>query len=1164
NTFNHSFDENRFSNFIRNLFNDIDESKKFEYRGSYIPDSFKEHIKQYKRVGKYTDPENNELDVLIVYLKQETSLERARTMQRNFVAWYLKNRGEKDAAVVAYHTDNPEDWRFSYVKMEYRQEITEDRKVKVREKLTPARRYSFLVGKNEPNHTAQQQLFPILKDDYNNPSLEDLEKAFSVEAVTKQFYQDYRILFQKLTTELSYISERNSKLKEEFESKSIDTTNFSKKLLGQIVFLYFLQKKGWLGVRKNEKGDFKPWGTGPKNFLRQLFEKQFTQYDNFFNDVLEPLFYEALATERTNDYYSRFNCKIPFLNGGLFEPIGDYNWQETDILFNNNLFTEVFDTFDLYNFTVREDEPLEREVAVDPEILGKVFEKLGAINDKNFDEWKKIIRSSKKSEETKFNKRYGAYYTPREIVHYMCQQSLINYLDTAVNIGEVPVVKTPALQKKIFGKPDPEQTTLKTTRYKTIISKEDIEELVRKGEFAVEHDIAKEEGTKSYKYQVPESIRKNAKVLDEKLASIKVCDPAIGSGAFPVGMMHEIVKARNVLTTYLDSRTNRSIYEFKRDCIQDSLYGVDIDPGGIDIAKLRLWLSLVVDEDEYYKIKPLPNLDYKIMQGNSLIEDFHGVSLSLDSKEEDSGELFKEESKLDKLIKNLHEKQNALFNATHHSDKERLKGEVEDAIINIFHHELKRRQTDYFRELRIIEESASRLPRVKSQKEYYAVEKAKLDKKYDFDFEAVENELREMTHGNKVRSFFPWKLYFADVFQQNGGFDIMIANPPYIFARDSKSKGLNESEKEYFYKKYKLAKYQINTYPLFIESAHLQLKQNGILTFITPNNWLTINTNRDLRKFILDQSNIIVVNFYAKVFESANVDSSIIIYEKSRAKRAMISLYEYETSFELIKDCDTEYFKKQNDFIINIESLKDSGVADLLFKIEEKSIKLGGISDVKVGLKVYQIGKGKPPQTKHVKENRVFHSTQKKGDNYLKYLDGKNVCRYYIEWSSEYLKYGKHLAEPRNNFELFSSERILVRQIPSKQPYSINACLTDEVLLNDLNSMNIINIQISPSFVLAVLNSKLTTFWFIHKFGKLQRGLFPQFKVNELKLFPIPDISKDARVPISNIANQILSIKKSKPSADTSKLEDKIDRMVYDLYDLTPDEIAIVKESSQR
>ncbi len=506
-TFNYPFDEGRFRNFAINLLNDVNEQKGFDYlSGTYIRHSFKNHITKYRRLGSYTDPTGETIDVLVVELKNEWALERSRTMLRNFTSDYLKNRDEKDAALVAYYTTNPDDWRFSYIRMEYKREKTESGKFKITQDITPAKRYSFLVGKNEPNHTAQAQLVGMLSDDRNNPTLTELETAFSVDAVTKQFYKDYRDQFEKLWNELNDIVDKDPKIAEEFENQTIDTANFAKKLMGQIVFLYFLQKKGWLGVGKDSEGNFKDWGTGPKNFLRRIYDKEFTDYGNFFNDVLEPLFYEALATERTSDVFTQFNCKIPFLNGGLFEPINDYNWEETDIRIDNEIISGVLDTFDQYNFTVREDEPLEKEVAVDPEMLGKVFENLLPEN----------LRKGK-----------GAFYTPRTIVHYMCQESLINYLDTECE--SVP--------------------------------KEDIETLIREGDIILELETAIVEKDKKYKSALMDSIKDNAQALDDALANIKVCDPAIGSGAFPVGMLTEIVKARKVLELYLINK--HGIYELK-------------------------------------------------------------------------------------------------------------------------------------------------------------------------------------------------------------------------------------------------------------------------------------------------------------------------------------------------------------------------------------------------------------------------------------------------------------------------------------------------------------------------------------------------------------------------------------------------------------------------
>jgi len=572
-TFENAFDEDQYLRFLRELFNgQIDESddRKFDYYGQYIPDSFKDSVRRYKRLGTYTDPDGNEIDLLIVILKRDGSLDRARTMQRNFAAYHLKRR-EKETAIIAYTTEERSDWRFSMVRREPVVAFSEKGNLIAKDELTPVRRYSFLVGKSERSHTAQQQLFPILLDDKHDPTLDGLEEAFNIETVTKEFFERYKALFLQLKEELDRLTTKDRRVQAEFEAKELDTANFAKKLLGQIVFLYFLQKKGWLGVTVDGK-----WGEGSKSFLPDQF-RNLRGRGNFFNNILQPLFYRALAidrSERDNIYEitPELKVKIPFLNGGLFEPMNNYDWQNTAILIDNEVFEDIFETFDLYNFTVREDEPLEKEVAVDPEMLGKVFENLLEVTD----------RKSK-----------GAFYTPREIVHYMCQESLINYLSTAM--GDV-------------------------------IPREDLAIFIRVGELAVQNDTAKEAGTVSYTYQMPESIRTHAKKLDTALASIKICDPAIGSGAFPVGMMQEIIKAREVLTTYVgnhwlpfDEEGERNLYTFKRQAIQESIYGVDIDPGAIDIAKLRLWLSLVVDEDDYHNIKPLPNLDYKIVCGNSLL-----------------------------------------------------------------------------------------------------------------------------------------------------------------------------------------------------------------------------------------------------------------------------------------------------------------------------------------------------------------------------------------------------------------------------------------------------------------------------------------------------------------------------------------------------------------
>ena len=572
-TFPQAFNREKFLEFSRNLLNKFDESKAAQWNATFVKDAFKPHVARFERLGTYTSPDDEKLDVLIVHLTNESKLERARTAIRNFVADHLKTRDEKDAALVAFVSSMERQWRFSYVKMEYAAVETESGKVGVEMRLTPARRFSYIVGEGESCHTAQSRFLALLQETDNLPTLAQIEDAFSVEAVTKEFFNQYAALFDDIESTLRKIAAKDKTIRDEFQKHNVSTVDFAKKLMGQIVFLYFLQKKGWLGI---EKG--KDWGTGPHDFLRRLAGGEYGAYDNFFNDILEPLFYDTLATDRGHEAWCKtFKCRIPFLNGGLFEPQGDYDWRKTDITLPNQFFTNternndgdigtgVLDVFDRHNFTVNEAEPLEKEVAIDPEMLGKVFENL--------------IEENRR-------KGLGSFYTPREIVHYMCQESLINYLDISVNVhGEnVPRVE--------------------------------LETFVHLGDQISHYEAV---DARYVGRGMPKQVKEHAKIIDDKLADIAVCDPAVGSGAFPVGMMTEIVRARSALTPYFNDVHDRTPYHFKRHAIQNCLYGVDIDPGAVEIAKLRLWLSLVVDEEHVKQIKPLPNLDYKVVAGNSLM-----------------------------------------------------------------------------------------------------------------------------------------------------------------------------------------------------------------------------------------------------------------------------------------------------------------------------------------------------------------------------------------------------------------------------------------------------------------------------------------------------------------------------------------------------------------
>ena len=577
------YNEDSFRGLIRSIFEDYQSLDENAYSGAYIWEAFREHIVSYKRIAKY-EHNGKLIDVLAVCVKNENKLEYARTMQRNFVSKYLNGgRGnqEKDAAIVAFYSQGNDDWRLSLVKMDYNYD--ED-KQKITKDFTPARRFSFLVGANEQVHTACKQFLPVLTGG-GNPSLADLEAIFNIETVSDEFFEKYKELFLRLAEAIDDIRQKDSGIDNDFILNHITTQLFCQKLLGQIVFLYFLQKKGWMGVEKGQS-----WGTGDKRFLRSLFQKATNAGKNYFNDYLEHLFYEALAIKRPDSYFELLGCRIPFLNGGLFEPLQGYDWEKYDIVIPNEIFSNknvtsegdigdgILDVFDRYNFTVREDEALEKEVAVDPEMLGKVFENLLDIKD----------RKSK-----------GAFYTPREIVHYMCQESLIQYLYNKVN-----------------GFTSDDNST-------ELISKQDISDFIRYGDMLRENEKqADSSDSKTYTSKLSANIKKYAKEIDDALENVLVCDPAIGSGAFPVGIMNEIVRARLSLLEYgyIKDKRARNAYVYKRHAIQKSIYGTDIDSGAVEIAKLRFWLSLVVDEESLDDIKPLPNLDYKIMEANSLLK----------------------------------------------------------------------------------------------------------------------------------------------------------------------------------------------------------------------------------------------------------------------------------------------------------------------------------------------------------------------------------------------------------------------------------------------------------------------------------------------------------------------------------------------------------------
>lgn len=857
------------------------------------PNSFKQefsnfstHIVGKTHIGNYTTPEGKKIAIFSVQLKKENYVESSRSTQRSYAKKLIEG-GNCDAAIVAFYTEGEPKWRLSFVRLDYEMKI-EQGKLKTTENITPAKRYSFLVGKDEPSHTAIDRFRQFIIDQNSTPSLDELEEAFSVEKVTKEFFELYCEKFYQLQEYL----DGNEDFVEESKRCGFTSEQFAKKLLGQIVFLYFLQKKGWLGVNvwaptiteKEYKNVFfvtgaqgriirehlpkiylaqpdgtykfnskaldmisdddeevianhmvrkKTWGDGSKKFLRTIFEYSKTHKGHFFENYLEPLFYDTLNRNRgAMGYCPALHARVPFLSGGLFEPLDLYDWKHNSFDIPDEIFSNkkdandrsadgILDIFDRYNFTMSEDEPMEREVAIDPEMLGKIFENLLEVRD----------RKSK-----------GAFYTPREIVHYMCQESLINYLIR-----------------------------------KTGLPEDALRDFILYGDFMKDEDTvkSKREGNGGM-YISPEifKIDENANVvvnklkdIDDALASVRVADPAVGSGAFPLGMVNEIVRARANITAYLTIGMNanakrllykneRSPYALKFNAIRNSIYAVDIEPSAVDITQLRLWLSLVIDDEitpnaandleGHSNPLPLPNLECNILCGNSLLDEFMGIKLVRES------DLIKNtigntqielgQDTFETVLKQMLAVQDKLFVCDEPNHKQELKSQLQSLKDMIIEEQLR-----------------------------YCSEQVK------------EEYSKAIKKGSKP--FTLWHLDFARVFRDNGGFDIVIGNPPYLESRNACFSDEMKDELQSVIKK----RYDKNAswFPrgadlliYFFELSLRLIRKDGINTFITQNSWLDTEFGRKFQDYLLETTNVLgIVDSDFKYFETADINTVITFFE---------------------------------------------------------------------------------------------------------------------------------------------------------------------------------------------------------------------------------------------------------------------------------------------
>lgn len=1043
--------------------------------------------------------ESKTLGVKVFYLEHEKEKDPRIALTTEAFKILSENWAKK--ALVVFNSKNSENWRLSLMTISF--DINE--KNKIVSNLSNPKRKSFFLGPNAKIATANQFLFS--KGKIND--FKDLESRFDVEVVTKEFFNKYKKLYIKL---LDYL--KNDKAFNVFAIKhGLELEIFSKKLLGQIVFIYFLQKKGWLGAKKGDN-----ISNGDKIFLRNLFEKCKQEKKNFFNDYLESLFYDCLnrIPERAGSFYrEKFDCQIPFLNGGLFEPINDYKWQNEFINIPNDIFSNkensgILDVFDLYNFTIDENTPDDQEISVDPEMLGKVFENLLESNTR---------------------KGQGAFYTPREIVHYMCRESLVNYLAT-----NHPNLSEGKIRDYI--------------NYGDSLSKS-IEELGKnwKGESWIPGQFNE---------------------LNELLRNIKVVDPACGSGAFLVGMLQEIVRLRTFLQLTPDSEScspfknsikELSAYDLKKETIQNCLYGVDIDPGAIDIAKLRFWLSIVVEEN-IEDIEPLPNLDYKIMQGNSLLEDlvigdsviplkFEGKK-KIDGRTKEMKDLFNEshQAKLfidesESLVNKLEKYHTEYFNITDPEKKKILKKKidgVEDELI----------QSKCNEEIERADSSIKNNPN-----------DGKKILKHTEKVLAIKEVLRKW-NTDRLRPFFPWKLHFGEVFnRENGGFDIVIANPPYDLLKEKYRK----EEVEAFKKTdvYQLAKGGIiNLYKLFLAKS-LELQGNkGILCEIFQNSFLGDTSAKTIRKHFIIENRILKIDSFPerddvsrRVFEA--VKMSVCILLSTNVKQE-----DYEFVMNVWDDKYMNYGK----------SLALTKGDILKFDEDNCSIPLTSDNEMRIIRKISifpRLNKIGKCYTGEIDLTFCKKYLRKEYNRNAPMIKGAAVQKWFIkekmsQGEVEYLDEKEYLDENSGPKSKHHNEERLVLQgitgVNEKQRLKVTKINKDIYCGNSVNYILINKNEISWKFLLALLNSTLLNWYFkIFSTNSNVNG----YEVDNL---PIPQILREDQKPVNLIVDKIFEITRAKDYVDDYENQNKvkayekqIDQMVYNLYGLAEEEIKIIEKS---
>jgi hypothetical protein len=1076
---------------------------------------------------------------LEVYEIRHTSRHDARVGLSKEAFRLLAEEGCARALVLFVPEDNDSNYRFSLIEITLN--IKEDSN-KIDKRYSNPHRYSYYLGKDIAYHTPNKYLNEkgrVIDED-------DLRERFSVEVLTKEFYSELSDWYAWAVRIIRFPNDITT---------TLDDAKFNQeggiRLITRLIFVWFLKQRHLVPdeffdeqyIAEHLIDGFNPHQEDT------LFGKSYAS--NYYRAILQNLFFAMLNCPITKEgsdeiterkfkdgrpgyddnklmrYKDLFkdpdlfvklaNETVPFLNGGLFDCLDDkdngmyydgfsertesiHQLCVPDFLFfgeevGKNIDLSEFygdkkkkkvsargiiDILKRYNFTVEENTPFDQEVSLDPELLGKVFENL--------------LASYNPETQTTARKQTGSFYTPREIVQYMVEESLVAHLKRTV--GEEY-----------------------ESEYRQLMEYTD-------DEIKLSDEI---------KHQIITS-----------LYNCKILDPACGSGAFPMGMLQQMVhilsrldpnneqwksimmedaiaatsdayrnstddERKEVVADIersFDEAINRPDYARKLYLIENCIYGVDIQPIAIQISKLRFFISLVVDQitntdaTDNFGIRPLPNLEAKFVAANTL--------MGLDKKDASlfDSELIKQKEKEMAIAKHK------IFGAKTVRTKRKYKEQVKTIRLEI---------------ATMLEENG-----------IVGNEEAQQLSQWD------------MFDQNASSPFFDPEWMF-DIKE---GFDIVIANPPYVFTRDVDfgNDFKKYIEKEYFSKVKILGKKtkanqsgKINLYSVFIMKGILLCSKAGILNYIVPNNILRTTIYDIVRKYILDNTCINqIVDLGSGVFDSVTASTIIMqIANTINISNNLCSITDIKNLQQQqfnISNISQDQFKNNISYSFNIYG--DNKSQSIISKIEKSNYRLGDIC--------LYISPG-------IDGNKDKYVSKYKIDEmYKPLLYGKNIKRYHINFDNNYILYDKNLLNRSRNETIFKSNKIILQRISGgEQPITATIDNGNYYTFNSVNNIILKDDLWGLKVIVSILNSKIINWYYANNFSN-KSNLTVNISKTYLEKLPIQNIDEINKKKIIKLVDEIIQLKNNYPPKDTSSFENEIDFIIYKLYNLTYEEVKIV------